>query len=45
MCITVREVERCWSDDEQKGVMTEGRQAVFRSLKRQETDYFPEAER
>ena len=45
MCITVREVERCWSDDEQKQVMNKSRQAVFRSLKRQETDYFPEAER
>ena len=45
MCITVREVERCWSDDELKGVMNKSRQAVFRSLKRQETDSFPEAQR
>ena len=43
--ITVREVERCWSDDGQKAVMNEGRQAVFRSLKKQETDSFPEAQR
>ena len=41
----VREVERCWSDDEQKGVMSEGRQAASRSLKRQETDSVPEAQK
>ena len=41
----VREVEHCWSDDEQKGVMSEGRQAASRSLKRQETDSFPEAQK
>ena len=28
--------------DEQKGVMSEGRQAASRSLKRQEIDSFPE---
>ena len=41
----VREVEHCWSDDEQKGVMSEGRQAASRSLKRQETDSVPEAQK
>ena len=41
----VREVEHCWSDDEQNGVMSEGRQVVSRSLKRQETDSFTEAQK
>ena len=45
MWIIVREAERCWSDDEQNGVMSEGRQAVSRSLKRQETDSFTEAQK
>ena len=40
----VREVEHCLSDDEQNGIMSEGGQAVSRSLKRQETDCFPEAQ-